>query len=68
MTATLSNINWGNSPSWANYAAVDSDGQFNWFSKKPVAQQFGQYWDSMDALCCNDSRFDCLPPTNWVDS
>jgi hypothetical protein len=38
------NISWSIAPDWANYLAMDSDGKWFWYEKKPVAWEF-RSWD-----------------------
>lgn len=30
------NINWNDAPPWANYAAMDADGEWWWYASKPA--------------------------------
>lgn len=35
--------NWEDAPEWAKWLAMDSDGQWTWFSNKPLKDH--DYWD-----------------------
>lgn len=37
---------WENAPDWANYLAMDANGEWNWFEIRPVfAAANHNYWD-----------------------
>jgi hypothetical protein len=38
---------WENAPSWANYLAMDEDGQWTWYEKSPK-EFHGRVWGSWE--------------------
>lgn len=38
----MNNPNWNDAPEWANYAAMDADGEWWWFENKPNPE--GEEW------------------------
>lgn len=36
-------IDWTQAPEWANFAAMDSDGEWWWYQKEPVKDIDGDY-------------------------
>jgi len=36
--------NWTDAPEWANYWAVDENGEMYWYRVKPITHQQNRYW------------------------
>lgn len=43
MTEQQNKPNWDNAPAWANWLAMDSDGEWYWYEKQPI--QNGNNWE-----------------------
>ena len=39
-------IDWSKAPEWANYIAMDKDGEWWWFASEPAIED--EYWCPMD--------------------
>jgi len=55
----MSKANWDGAPSWANYVAMDQDGDWWWFEEKPVAE---------NSCWCNKGagRAEFISSEDWV--
>lgn len=56
----MNNIDWSTAPEWANYAAMDDNGEWWWYNVRPHQQTFT--WQSPDGLC-QSMKF-----ADWRDS
>ncbi len=62
---TMITVNWRAAPSWAMFCAWDADGYFSWFAERPVAQDFGKYWDGLDGKSLDDHQYNDLNTLQW---
>lgn len=49
----MSKPTWGDAPDWANYLAMDSSGQWNWFENQPYFE-LGEWWTDGDSEAANE--------------
>lgn len=44
--------NWDDAPEWANYVAMDEDGEWFWFENEPKVQMRGWWAEGRYRLAC----------------
>lgn len=54
---------WDEAPEWAQWAAMDADGEWWWYQAEPEVSRI--LWRHTTGLLC---RFDFPPCTNWKES
>lgn len=74
MHGNMLQLPWDKAPEWAQWAAMDLDGEWCWFSKEPVLDATGSsndMWyitkEPKDTIVLSTS-FDFPPCTNWKES
>ena len=55
-------------PDWAQYAAVDADGEAYWYSSKPETVEGGWIGDTYSPVIMVDGKVDVFDPTDWQHS
>jgi len=55
-------------PDWAQYAAVDADGEAYWYSSKPKTVENGWIGDTYSPVVMVDGKANVFDPTDWQHS
>ena len=55
-------------PDWAEYAAVDADGEAYWYSSKPETVEIGWIGETYDPVIMVDGKVHVFDPTDWQHS
>lgn len=55
-------------PDWAQYAAVDADGEAYWYSAKPETVEIGWIGDTYDPVIIVDGKANAFDATDWQHS
>lgn len=55
-------------PDWAQYAAVDEDGEAYWYSSKPETVESSWIGDTYSPVVMVDGKANVFDPTDWQHS